>query len=110
MQGVPSRLERAFGNLILNALSFAGEAGWIRVDVTVLERELEVSIIDSGPGIEAEQLPKLFERFYTTRGDAKGTGLGLALTRAIVEAHGGTIRAVSSASGGAAFIVRLPSA
>lgn len=105
---VPSRLERAFSNLMLNALSFAGEAGWVRIDLRSREAEVEVEIGDSGPGIEPAQLQHLFERFHTTRGDEKGTGLGLAMTRAIVEAHGGTITVSSPPSGGASFTVRLP--
>lgn len=106
--GISSRLERAFGNLMLNALSFAGDAGWVQVDVRRVAGAVEVSTIDSGPGIAPEHLPRLFERFHTTRGDAKGTGLGLALTRAIIVAHGGTIHVSSPSSGGAAFVVQLP--
>ena len=69
---------------------------------------MEIDITDIGPGSAAEHLPRLFERFFTTRGDRHGTGLGLALTRAVVEAHGRSLQAESPPEGGARFIVRLP--
>jgi signal transduction histidine kinase len=63
-----------------------------------------LTVLDSGPGIAEADLPRVFDRYFTTRDG--GTGLGLALTRAIVEAHGGRI--VASSPGGARFEVRLP--
>jgi signal transduction histidine kinase len=74
----------------------------------VTNAEVSVTIDDSGPGIAEADLPKVFTRFFTTRGGARGTGLGLALVRAVVEAHGGRITARSPATGGASFEVRLP--
>jgi signal transduction histidine kinase len=75
--------------------------------------EIEIDVIDDGPGIPAEQLEHIFERF--TRGDAGetqrvgGTGLGLAISKSLVELHGGTIAASSAPGAGSAFRVRLSS-
>jgi two-component system sensor histidine kinase ChvG len=106
--GVAQRLESAFRNLLDNACSFAGRGGTVRIALRADGRFAEASIEDSGPGIPDADLPRLFERFFTTRGDRQGTGLGLALTRAVVEAHGGHVRAESPAGRGARFVVRLP--
>lgn len=105
---VPQRLELALRNLLENAASFAGENGWVRVSAEATTDGARITISDSGPGIPAEHLPKLFNRFFTRRGDKHGTGLGLALVRAVVEAHRGTVRAESPAGQGATFIVTLP--
>ena len=67
-----------------------------------------VAVKDNGPGIAASDLPRVFERFFTTRGEKRGTGLGLALTRALVEAHGGTVAVSSEAGQGAVFTIRWP--
>jgi signal transduction histidine kinase len=106
--GVTVRLERAFRNLLINALSFAGDTPWVEVALRRHEETCEVTVRDSGPGISPEQLPHLFERFFTTRRERSGTGLGLALTHAIVQAHGGSITVSSPPGQGAAFVVRLP--
>jgi signal transduction histidine kinase len=63
-------------------------------------------VSDSGPGVRPQDRPHVFERYHTTR--VGGTGLGLALTRAIVEAHGGTIGVDDAPGGGARFTIRLP--
>ena len=106
VQGVASRLESVVRNLVDNALSFARTRVWIEVGREAGDAEVVVS--DDGPGITPEDLPRVFDRFFTTRGDRRGTGLGLALARAVVEAHGGTIRAEAAPGGGARFVVRLP--
>jgi len=71
---------------------------------------VRVAVRDTGPGIRPEDLPRVFARFFTTRGRERGTGLGLALVQAVVEAHGGTVTASSVAGAGATFEVRLPRA
>ncbi|NMO17362.1 HAMP domain-containing histidine kinase [Pyxidicoccus fallax] len=108
IQGVPQRLELAFRSLLENAASFAGREGWVRVTVSAGPASLQVAISDSGPGIPEADLPRLFNRFFTRRGDRHGTGLGLALARAVVEAHGGRIEVRSPPGEGATFVVGLP--
>ena len=70
--------------------------------------QVDVLGSDRGPGISPEQLPRLFDSFFTTK--AHGTGLGLSITRSIVEAHGGTLRAENRGAGGATFVIALPHA
>ena len=114
------RLSQVFTNLIENARSFVpAENG--RVDVLLRRRgsRVVVTVEDNGPGIQAEIIDRIFERFYTDRpaNEAFGqnSGLGLSISRQIVEAHGGTIRAENIAEedapdgiAGARFIVTLP--
>lgn len=110
VHGVPGRLEAVVRNLVENALSFAAT----RVEIVVDGDDAfgTLSVIDDGPGLAPDVAPRVFDRFFTTRersrDHAGGTGLGLALARAIVEAHGGTLAAENSKDGGARFVVRLP--
>jgi two-component system sensor histidine kinase ChvG len=108
--GVGSRLESALLNVVENAASFAGEGGRVEVRVARDGDHVEVSVADSGPGIAPEHLERVFERFFTTRSEGRGTGLGLAMSRAVAEAHGGTLEAASPTGGGALFTFRLPAA
>lgn len=101
---VAARFESALRNLIDNAVQFSGANGRVTI---VLRREAGRAIFtieDSGPGIPAQDLPRIFDRFFTTR--ATGSGLGLALARAIFEAHGGSLTA--SSPKGALFTGTLP--
>ena len=108
MRGVAERLETVLDNLLANAASFAREAGSIQVVVVAEAAHVELRVTDDGPGIAAEDAPRIFERFYTSRRHDKGTGLGLALVRAIVEAHGGSVAVTSVVGQGATFSARLP--
>ncbi len=105
VHGVTSRIESVLRNLLDNALSFARTR--VCIEVGSEGDEAEVIVSDDGPGIPPADMPRVFDRFFTTRGDRHGTGLGLALARAVVEAHGGTIRAEAPPEG-ARFVVRLP--
>ena len=108
----PKRIHQVLSNLLSNALRVTPQDGEIRVELSRQGEEVELRVSDSGPGIAAEELPHLFERFY--RGDrarsrsAGGSGLGLAIARQWVEAHGGRIWAENRETGGARFVVRLP--
>lgn len=103
--------QRVLKNIVHNAHKFTHEGGEIRVTATANSEEVTIRVTDNGPGISAEDLPRIFERFYQaspsrSRGD--GTGLGLAIARHIIIAHGGKIWAESKEGKGAAFSFTLP--
>lgn len=106
------RIAQVVNNLIENARRYAGEHGLIRVASRIKDGRLVVSVADNGPGISAANLPHIFERFY--RGEKSrsreygGTGLGLAICKHIIEAHGGEIRAESTAGEGSTFYFTVP--
>jgi len=109
-----SRLEQVLDNLLSNALKFSPEGGVVKVHMNpdLQAGVLEVSVSDTGPGIAPEDLPHIFERFYQGRTKVKqtaGSGLGLALAKKVVEAHGGRIWIESEKGKGATvrFILRL---
>ncbi len=103
---------RVLGNLIHNAIKFTPDQGRISIGAAVADDKIKVSVADTGVGIPAEDLPRIFERFYKVdraRGKS-GTGLGLAIARHVVEAHGGRIWAESVEGKGATFYFTLPKA
>jgi signal transduction histidine kinase len=103
------RLEQVFSNLLDNALKNSPPQSEVRITARNSGADsVEVVIADSGPGIPPEQLPYVFERFYQASGVRSGAGLGLAIAREIVVAHGGQIEASSAPGEGAQFAVRLP--
>jgi PAS domain S-box-containing protein len=110
----PARLQQVFWNLLTNAVKFTAPGGRVTASVRRAgDHDVEVSVSDTGAGIAADFLPFVFEPFR--QADAKlsgghgGLGLGLAISRQLVELHGGTIRASSAGTGeGATFVVRLP--
>ena len=104
--GVGGRIESALRNVIDNAASFSVPAGTVTVLVDSERDAVRIRVTDTGPGIRPEDLPRVWDRFFTTRD--RGTGLGLALVRAIVDAHGGTVRATSEPGKGATFELRVP--
>lgn len=107
--GDADRLEQLFSNLLDNAIKNSPADGEVRVASRRLNGDnIEIRIADSGPGIPVEQLPYVFERFYQVTGVRTGVGLGLAIAKEIVLAHGGTIEAKGEPGEGAEFIVRLP--
>jgi two-component system, NarL family, sensor kinase len=104
------QLQRVFSNLLINGINHSPRGGKVEI---ILESDSAyhlVKVIDNGPGINIIQIPHLFERFYQGHSDrqAKGSGLGLYLTRQIIEAHGGTIWAENRTPHGALFGFRLP--
>lgn len=106
------RLAQVLTNLLDNAIKFTPEDGQIEVTWRSENGEVEVTVADSGPGIAAVDLPFVFERFYKAdRARAAvpgGSGLGLTITRHIVEAHGGRIRVTSAPGEGTTFAFTLP--
>lgn len=112
VRAVPSRLVQVFENLIGNALSFSSAGEQVTVRVEALGTHAVVTVEDQGPGIPADKIEKIFDRFYSARpaGETFGThsGLGLSISRQIVEGHGGRIYAQNRPSRGARFTVELP--
>ncbi len=113
--GLPSvladyeRILRVFSNLIVNAVKFSGANGEVRVTAARGTETVRFSVIDSGPGISAENLERIFDRFWQAdSADRRGAGLGLAIVKAIVNAHGGTIGVTSSIGAGSNFYFDLP--
>lgn len=110
VKGDTLQLQRVFANLLTNAINHTPRGGKIEVVLEPSSSHQTIKIIDNGAGVRAEELPRLFERFYQGQSDrqAKGSGLGLYLSRQIVEAHGGTIWAENRYPAGAVFAFRLP--
>jgi two-component system sensor histidine kinase ChvG len=119
--GHDSRLGQVIDNLIENARSFSPPGGTVRISARRLRNAVEITVVDDGPGIQPDAMERIFERFYTDRphqGFGQNSGLGLSISRQIVEAHGGRIRAenrMGASTGpdgprvlGARFVVRLP--
>jgi PAS domain S-box-containing protein len=105
------RIAQAISNLVGNAVKFSEAGSEIHVGVSVEPREVVFSVRDTGHGMTPEQLSHAFDRFWqSSRTDRQGAGLGLAITKGIVEAHGGRIWAESRAGEGSTFFFTLPSA
>jgi two-component system sensor histidine kinase BaeS len=110
--GDGDRLAQAFRNLLENSLRYTDAGGRLRIGVRTGAGRVAVEFEDSSPGVPADSLPHLFERFYRVEGSRNrahgGAGLGLAIVRSIVEAHGGEISADASPLGGLAVKIALP--
>jgi two-component system, OmpR family, sensor histidine kinase BaeS len=112
----PDRIGEVLANLLANALRHTAPGGHVEVTATTTpDRRVQIAVTDSGEGIPPELLERIFERFYrvdrarTHTGTTGGSGIGLTITRAIVHAHGGQIRAHSQGPGhGARFLITLP--
>lgn len=114
VNGDREELRSALNNLLDNAVKYTGDKPLITVSLTARERgRAEISVADNGVGIPAEDLKRIFKRFYRVPGrtGVKGTGLGLAIVKAIVEKHGGRVSAESRGEGkGSTFTITLPRA
>ena len=111
--GDAGRLQQVIWNLLSNAIKFTTEGGWIAVELERVDRYAQITVSDTGQGIHPDFLPFVFDRFRQEDSSITrrfgGLGLGLAISRQIVEAHGGTIAAKSPGVGqGATFTVRIP--
>src|ERR1700730_2230152 len=119
--GHDSRLGQVFSNLLVNAQSFSNAGGRVRIVCRRVRSEIEIVIDDEGPGVREEALERIFQRFYTDRphqGFGQNSGLGLSISKQIIEAHGGRIWAENRTGragpdgeatiAGARFVVRLP--
>ena len=103
----PARLRQVLANLIANALRYSPAGSEVIVSSRLAGDRIQIEVRDSGPGIPAEDLPHIFERFYKSA-DSGGMGLGLAIARHIVLAHGGSIHAESAPGAGTTIRVEIP--
>ena len=113
VSGDPERLQQVMWNLLSNSVKFTPRGGRVQVRLSRVDSSVEITVSDTGQGIAPEFLPYVFERFRqadnTTTRRHTGLGLGMAITKHLVELHGGTVRAESPGEGlGATFVVRLP--
>jgi signal transduction histidine kinase len=110
VMGDRTRLEQVAANLIDNALKYTPPGGRVEVEIGADDQAAILRVRDTGPGIPAAEMPRIFDRLF--RGDTsraeRGSGLGLSLVKAVVEAHGGTVSVESEPGRGAVFTVRLP--
>jgi heavy metal sensor kinase len=113
VEGDPDRLRELISNLVFNAVQYSSPGGVVRCSISAANGMMRLDVADSGPGIDPQDLPHIFERFYRANkarsGSPGGAGLGLAISKWIVESHGGQIRCESD-SNGSRFTVELPTA
>jgi len=104
-----SLIRHALANLLLNAANYTPPGTPIEVHAQAADGNLTLSIADHGPGVPAEWLPRIFDKFFRSPGaPTGGSGLGLTIVKGFVEAHGGTVTAENRPGGGALFTMRLP--
>jgi signal transduction histidine kinase len=105
------RIHQVLANLLSNAIKFTPEGGRVSIRVEPAEGEIRFSVTDTGPGIAEDELGRIFERFWqVVGGDKRGLGLGLYISKCIIEAHGGRIWAESQPEAGSTFFFTLPGA
>jgi signal transduction histidine kinase len=108
VQGVEHKLQQVFLNLFLNARDAMPRGGWLTIATRREGGDAVVEVADTGSGIPAEQLSRIYDPIFTTKAIGKGTGLGLSITYGIVQEHGGTISCESQVGQGTRFSIRLP--
>jgi signal transduction histidine kinase len=108
----PQRIGQVVANLVANAVKFTGRGGSVSIDITGTPDGARIDVVDSGVGIDASELPHIFERFYrgsrANEARGSGSGLGLAIVRSIVDMHGGGIVVESRVGAGSRFTITLP--
>ncbi len=108
----PVRLRQAIGNLVTNAVRHTPAGGTVAIDARSTGGQVVIAVADTGTGIDAEDLPRVFDRFWRAEKSRSrqtgGSGLGLSIVRKLAEAHGGTVSATSTAGQGSVFTLRLP--
>jgi two-component system NtrC family sensor kinase len=110
VQGIEHKLQQVFLNLFLNARDAMPKGGWLTIVTREDRNGATVEVADTGSGIPADQLSRIYDPFFTTKDIGKGTGLGLSITYGIVHEHGGTITCDSQVGQGTRFTIRLPPA
>jgi signal transduction histidine kinase len=109
VEGDRNRLLQVLGNLLGNAIKFVSPGGQVTIGAQHLCGQIRIWISDDGPGIAAEHLPRVFDRFWqANRSSIRGAGLGLTIAKSIVDAHGGQIGVHSQLGEGSTFFCWLP--
>ncbi len=108
MLGDEDRLVQVITNLVDNAIKYTPTGGVIGVSAHPHGNNIEIRVADTGQGIDPVDRERIFQRFYRADRSQPGTGLGLTITRQIVQSHGGTIRVEDNSPRGSVFIVELP--
>jgi hypothetical protein len=108
VQGIEHKLQQVFLNLFLNARDAMPKGGWLTIVTRQQHGAALIEIADTGSGIPAEQLSRIYDPFFTTKAIGQGTGLGLSITYGIVQEHGGTISCESQVGQGTRFSIQLP--
>lgn len=104
------KISQVFSNLLSNAIKYTEGGGRITVNAVKTKKGLTISVADTGAGIPKDDLPRIFTKFYQAKNAKKGTGIGLALVRHLVEAHNGRVYVESELKKGTTFFVELPAA
>jgi PAS domain S-box-containing protein len=108
VRGVEYKLQQVFLNLFLNARDAMPSGGWLAVSTRVEKDDAIVEVSDTGHGIPSEHIARIYDPFFTTKGEGRGTGLGLSVTYGIVQEHAGTLTCESSQGEGTRFRLVLP--
>jgi PAS domain S-box-containing protein len=108
VRGVEYKLQQVFLNLLLNARDAMAKGGWLSVTTRLDHGRAVVEVSDTGVGIPSEHIARIYDPFFTTKSDGRGTGLGLSVTYGIVQEHGGTLTCDSAAGQGTRFTLALP--
>jgi two-component system, NtrC family, sensor kinase len=108
VQAIEHKLQQVFLNLFLNARDAMPKGGWLTIATRLDRGSAVIEVGDTGSGIPADQLSRIYDPFFTTKPIGKGTGLGLSIAYGIVQEHGGTITCDSQVGHGTRFFIRLP--
>ena len=108
VRGFEYKLQQVFLNLFLNAKDAMPNGGWVTVTTRVRGHEAVIEVSDTGVGIPSEHLARIYDPFFTTKGEGRGTGLGLSVTYGIVQEHGGMLSCESTQGEGTRFRLALP--
>jgi signal transduction histidine kinase len=104
------KISQVFSNLLSNAIKYTDVGGTITVNIANTKKGVKATVSDTGAGIPPDDVPRIFTKFYQAKNAKKGTGIGLALVKALVEGHGGRVAVESELGKGTTFTVELPAA